>query len=47
MYIDGAYCAWRPLMRSRTWGIDSPDRRSRSWRSKRASNRCRWLRVLI
>ncbi len=36
MYIDGAYCAWRPATRSSALGRESAFRSRSSWRASRA-----------
>ena len=45
MYIDGAYCACRPPMRSSARGIESDARSSSSWRASSARLSSRSLRT--
>src|SRR5262249_2916380 len=45
MYTDGAYCAWRPPIRSSTRGSGSRVRSSRSCRASRARFSSRCVRV--
>ena len=47
MYIDGAYCAWMPPMRSSALGRGVRARSSSSWRasSARFSSRCVRVRI--
>src|SRR4051794_16969900 len=45
MYIDGAYCAWRQPIRSRTRGSCADTRSSSIWRARRARLSCGCERV--
>src|SRR3954462_12184857 len=44
-YIEGAYCAWIPPIRSSARGSGAGERSSSSWRASSARLRSRWVRV--